>query len=170
MRQLTPLDAQFLAVESRIPARRGREIDPPEADRTASRRPGELEMLGRGLTGLARQPLRALRSVPTALPNLTELPGANAFPGVPTLSRALSGARRALGGPQDPGVFEVASARPPRTCFNGPISAHRSLAIGSVSLDTIADRDQIPSTWPLLRSVTREVEELLAAFGLEPTL
>jgi diacylglycerol O-acyltransferase / wax synthase len=119
------------------PSPEGREIPRPPAQDGAGHRPGELEMLGRGLAGLARQPLRALRSVPTALPNLTELPGANAFPGVPTLSRAVSGARRALGGPQDPGVLEITSARPPRTCFNGPISAHRSLAIGSVSLDTV---------------------------------
>jgi diacylglycerol O-acyltransferase / wax synthase len=121
----------------------GREIEPPPGDGAARRRPGDLEMLGRGLAGLARAPLRALRSAPTALPNLTELPGANAFPGVPTLSRALSGARRALGGPQDPAVLEITSARPPRTCFNGPISAHRSFSFGSVSLDTIkAIKDQ----------------------------
>jgi diacylglycerol O-acyltransferase / wax synthase len=120
------------------PSPEGREVPPPpESDDRSGHRPGELEMLGRGIAGLARQPLRALRSVPTALPNLTELPGANAFPGVPTLSRAVSGARRALGGPQDPGILEITSARPPRTCFNGPISAHRSLAIGSVSLDTV---------------------------------
>jgi WS/DGAT/MGAT family acyltransferase len=118
------------------PSPEGREIDRP-AERTTGHSPGDLEMLGRGLAGLARQPLRALRSVPTALPNLTELPGANAFPGVPSLSRALTGARRALGGPQDPGILEVTGARPPRTCFNGPISAHRSFAFGSVSLDTV---------------------------------
>jgi WS/DGAT/MGAT family acyltransferase len=94
-------------------------------------------MLGRGLVGLARQPLRALRSVPTALPNLTDVPGANAFPGVPALSRVVTGARRALGGPQDPGILEITTARPPRTCFNGPISSHRSVSIGSVSLDTV---------------------------------
>jgi diacylglycerol O-acyltransferase / wax synthase len=119
------------------PSPEGREIEPPSEQRPAGRRPGDLEMLGRGVAGLARQPLRALRSVPTALPNLTELPGANAFPGVPALSRALTGARRALGGPQDPGILEVTGARPPRTCFNGPISAHRSFAFGSVSLDTV---------------------------------
>jgi diacylglycerol O-acyltransferase / wax synthase len=119
------------------PSPEGREIEPPPEDGPARRGPGELEMLGRGLAGLARQPLRALRSAPTALPNLTELPGANAFPGVPALSRALTGARRALGGPQDPGILEVTGARPPRTCFNGPISAHRSFALGSVSLDTV---------------------------------
>src|ERR671914_7599 len=110
---------------------------PPAGADVRGRSPTDLEMLGRGVAGLARQPLRALRSVPTALPNLTELPGANAFPGVPALSRALTGARRALGGPQDPGILEVTTARPPRTCFNGPISAHRSFAFGSVSLDTV---------------------------------
>jgi diacylglycerol O-acyltransferase len=120
------------------PSPEGRAIEPPADDRRRTERhPGELEMLGRGLAGLARQPLRALRSAPSALPNLTELPGANAIPGVPTLSRALTGARRALGGPRDPGILEVTSARPPRTCFNGPISAHRSFAFGSVSLDTV---------------------------------
>jgi diacylglycerol O-acyltransferase len=119
------------------PSPEGREIEPRAGGDPGGHRPTDLEMLGRGVAGLARQPLRALRSVPTALPNLTELPGANAFPGVPTLSRALTGARRALGGPQDPGILEVTTARPPRTCFNGPISAHRSFAFGSVSLDTV---------------------------------
>jgi diacylglycerol O-acyltransferase / wax synthase len=119
------------------PSPEGREIEPPPDDGAAAGPPGDLEMLGRGLVGLARQPLRALRSVPTALPNLTEVPGANAFPGVPALSRVVTGARRALGGPQDPRILEITTARPPRTCFNGPISAHRSLAIGSVSLDTV---------------------------------
>ena len=119
------------------PSPEGRDISSPPDARRAGRPPGELEMLGRGLVGLARQPLRALRSAPSALPNLTELPGANAFPGVPALSRALTGARRTLGGPQDPGILEITTARPPRTCFNGPISAHRSFSFGSVSLDTI---------------------------------
>jgi diacylglycerol O-acyltransferase / wax synthase len=119
------------------PSPEGRAIERPGDQGRPGRRPGDLEMLGRGVAGLARQPLRALRSVPTALPNLTELPGANAFPGVPRLSRALTGARRALGGPQDPGILEVTGARPPRTCFNGPISGHRSFAFGSVALDTV---------------------------------
>jgi diacylglycerol O-acyltransferase / wax synthase len=119
------------------PSARGSASEPSAEDRPPRRRPGELEMLGRGLAGLPRQPLRALRSVPTALPNLTELPGANAIPGVPTLSRALASARRALGGPQDPGILEVTTARPPKTCFNGPVSAHRSFAFGSVSLDAV---------------------------------
>jgi diacylglycerol O-acyltransferase / wax synthase len=118
------------------PSPEGREVPPPEPDR-GGHVPGDLEMLGRGLFGLARTPLRALRSVPTALPNLTELPGANAMPGVPTLSNVVSRVRQTLGGSEDPGILEVTTARPPRTSFNGRISAHRSFAFGSVSLDRV---------------------------------
>src|SRR3954470_18600141 len=70
------------------PSPEGREIPPPEpGSQTSERVPSDLEMLGRGLLGLPRQPLRALRSLPTAAPNLTSLPGATAFPLVPTISR-----------------------------------------------------------------------------------
>jgi diacylglycerol O-acyltransferase / wax synthase len=120
------------------PSPEGREPPPPppeSADR--ERPPGELEMLARGLMGLPRQPLRALRALPTTAPNVTELPGANAIPGMPTLTRVLSRARRLLGAEEDPAVLEVTTARPPRTTFNGPISAHRRFALGSLSLDTV---------------------------------
>ena len=63
--------------------------------------------------------------------------GPTASPGGPPVAGAVPGARRALGGPQDPGILEITSARPPRTCFNGPISGHRSFSFGSVSLDTV---------------------------------
>ncbi|HYH88757.1 MAG TPA: wax ester/triacylglycerol synthase family O-acyltransferase, partial [Solirubrobacteraceae bacterium] len=110
----------------------GREL-PPKPDEPAGERvPGDLEMLGRGLLGLPRQPLRALRSLPSALPNLTALPGANAFPAVPQLTRALSQARG-----DDPSILEVTTARPPKTCFNGRVSPHRRFAFGSLSLDTV---------------------------------
>src|SRR3954454_22330725 len=62
------------------PSPEGRELAPKDADGGPERVPGELEMLGRGLMGLPLQPLRAIRSAPTALPNLTALPGATAFP------------------------------------------------------------------------------------------
>jgi WS/DGAT/MGAT family acyltransferase len=45
--------------------------------------------------------------------------------------------KQLAGAPGDGGVLEVASARPPRTTFNGPISPHRRFAFGSVSLDSV---------------------------------
>jgi diacylglycerol O-acyltransferase / wax synthase len=116
----------------------GREVEPPpDGERTGERVPGELEMLARGMIGLPRQPLRALRAIPSALPNLTELPGATAFPGVPTLSSVLTRVRSALGADVDDGVLEVGTARPPRTSFNGPVSPHRRFSFGSLSLDSV---------------------------------
>ena len=77
------------------PSPEGRELPPKPAGTAGERVPGDLEMLGRGLLGVPRQPWRALRSLPTALPNLTDLPGADAFPVVPRLTAALSRARAA---------------------------------------------------------------------------
>jgi diacylglycerol O-acyltransferase len=122
------------------PSPEGREIPPaPEGAGAGERRPGELEMLGRGLLGLPLQPLRAVRALPKTLPALTEVPGANAFPVVPQLSKAFSRVR-SLGGAQlDDGILEVTSARAPRTPFNGRVSAHRAFAFGSLSLDRVKD-------------------------------
>ena len=119
------------------PSPEGREL-PPRPDLTGERAPGELEMLGRGLLGVPRQPLRALRSLPHTLPNLAELPGAGAIPGAPTLARATGWVRGLVGAEHaPPDVLEATTARPPRTAFNGPISSHRRLAIGRLSLDRV---------------------------------
>jgi diacylglycerol O-acyltransferase / wax synthase len=114
------------------PSPDGKEIPPKPSGSTSERVPGDLEMLGRGLLGVPRQPWRALRSLPTALPNLTDLPGANAFPIVPQLTAALSRARG-----DDPSVLEVTTARAPKTSFNGPVGPHRRFAFGSLSLATV---------------------------------
>ena len=74
------------------PSPEGREMPPPPPEPTGERVPGDLEMLGRGLLGLPAPAVRALRALPGVLPNLTDLPGATAFPGVTTLSRGLAGA------------------------------------------------------------------------------
>jgi diacylglycerol O-acyltransferase / wax synthase len=128
------------------PSPEGREIHPP-SEAAGERVPGDLEMLGRGLLGLPRQPLRALRALPTTLPALTEIPGANAFPLVPRLSKGFSKLRERAGAPMGPEVLEVTTARPPRTCFNGRISPHRRFAFGDVSLDRVrALKDQLGVT------------------------
>jgi WS/DGAT/MGAT family acyltransferase len=118
------------------PSPEGREV-PPKPDLSGERVPTDLEMLGRGLMGLPRQPLRALRSLPTTLPALTEVPGANAFPLVPRLSKGFAKLREMAGAPTGPEVLEVATARPPRTSFNGRIGPHRRFAYGDLSLDRV---------------------------------
>jgi diacylglycerol O-acyltransferase / wax synthase len=120
------------------PSPEGREIAPPLEERATESPPGELSMLGRGLLSLPLQPLKALRSAPSALPHLPMLPGASALPGGPTLARGLTRVRRRLGvEPHDPEILEATGARPPKTCFNGPISGHRRFSFGQMSLDRV---------------------------------
>ena len=73
--------------------------------------PRDREMLLRGLRGLPRQPLRALRSLPRTVQGFTDLPGANALPGVPTLSHVYSRVRRTLGSDESTDILEVTKAR-----------------------------------------------------------
>jgi WS/DGAT/MGAT family acyltransferase len=101
------------------------------------RLPSQLEMLGRGLLGLPRQPLRALTSLPNALPALPDFPGAAMVPGVPQLQRARAAVTRRLYGRTDEALVEMRASRPPRTRFNRPVSAHRRFAFASLPLDDV---------------------------------
>ena len=71
------------------------------------------------------------------LPNVTDFPGATAIPGVTTLSKGLSGLRRRIAGDVPAEALESSTSHAPRTHFNGPISPHRRLSCGQVSLDTV---------------------------------
>ena len=109
----------------------GRDVPPPEAESSGDRVPGGVEMLGRGLLGLPRQPLRAALGLPSVLSGLEGVDIYRTLPGVGTVSRA---ARRLTRGNRDGGVLEGGSVRAPRTRFNGRVSAHRRFAFGSLSL------------------------------------
>jgi len=97
--------------------------------------PGELGMLVRGLAGAARYPLRALRALPSAAPNLEETQFA-AIPGAATLGRLVSRAQRAILRQQAP-LVERGQLAAPKTTFSGRISAHRRFTFGQLSLDDV---------------------------------
>ncbi len=112
----------------------GRQLPAPQPSDGADRAPGEVEMLARGLLGVPRYPLRMLRALPSALPNLDETPF-SALPGAGLVARATGRLQRIARGEGD--VVERMTLRPPRTSFNGRISAHRRFVFGKLSLDDV---------------------------------
>jgi diacylglycerol O-acyltransferase len=117
---------------------KGREVPPPERRSSDRGMPSDVELLGRGLLGLPRHSLRAVRGVPTAVSHIDALPVVSAIPGVRRLRRAANRVATLLPGPLgNEDLLEMPATRAPRTRFSEPISAHRRLAIGSLPLDTI---------------------------------
>jgi WS/DGAT/MGAT family acyltransferase len=91
-------------------------------------------MLARGLLGLPRYPVRVIKSAPRALPNLAEVQSFAAIPGVKALGRAAARAQRALGRETVVGRLDLT---PPRTSFNGRVSAHRRYAFAQLGLEDV---------------------------------
>jgi WS/DGAT/MGAT family acyltransferase len=115
----------------------GPEIEPPK-DWKPERAPAQLEMLQRGLLGMAAQPVRALRGMPRTLPNLMELPGAGSVPGMGAVAGLARRASRLVGiGPDEGSVIEQPRMSAPRTSLNGAVSPHRRFAFASLPLDDV---------------------------------
>jgi diacylglycerol O-acyltransferase len=99
----------------------------------AEEMPGTGQMLARAALGIPRYPLRLLRALPSALPNVEDtpfgvLPGASIAGGLGTRVRKLLGGRV----PQGSERFTA-----PRTSFNGRISPHRRFTFGQLALDDV---------------------------------
>jgi diacylglycerol O-acyltransferase len=112
----------------------GREPPPPAGP--PAPQPGQLEMLGRGLLGLPRYPLRLLSSVPRALPNIDEVPTLAGVPGVKTVGRVVARAQRALGRGRVVGHLNLV---PPHTLINGRVSAHRRFVFTELPFDEVKE-------------------------------
>src|SRR5205814_2001942 len=103
--------------------------DPVKVD-GVEHQPGQVEMLARGLLGVPRYPVRLLRSLPTTIPNVDEVPAIfGGIPGAGTVGRI---AGRITGVTRGRNTLQA-----PKTRFNGRISAHRRFAFGQMSLEEI---------------------------------
>lgn len=96
--------------------------------------PSRGEMMARALMGLPRYPLRAMRALPSAIPNLEDTPFA-ALPGAGLVGR-LAGRGARIAGREIP-VRAGRKLVAPKTFFNGRISAHRKFAFGDLSLEDV---------------------------------
>jgi diacylglycerol O-acyltransferase len=110
---------------------------PPEGDVNGAREaPGQWEMLARGVLGVPRYPLRALRSLPRALPNVSETGALGNLPGAGTIGGIADRLQRTI-------TRQPALPRPkfeaPKTTFNGRVSPHRRFAFGEMGLDEVKD-------------------------------
>ena len=113
----------------------GREIEVPARWGDNELVPGPMGMLARGVLGVARYPLRALRALPSALPNLEETQFST-IPGASALGRLVSRTQLAITRQQAP--YETGERHPaPKTSFSGRVSAHRRFTFGQLSLDEV---------------------------------
>jgi diacylglycerol O-acyltransferase len=97
--------------------------------------PGDLGMAARGLMAVPKYPLRALKAIPRAIPNLDETSFAT-LPGAGTVSGTVRRVKRAVTGEDGP-VNNRERLHAPHTSFNGRVSPHRRFAFGQLSLDEV---------------------------------
>jgi diacylglycerol O-acyltransferase len=111
--------------------------EPPEDLWEPDPLPGPLELIARGLTASAAQPVDILRTLPRALPHVADLPGAAMVPGIQAVSDLADAAvRTATTGAAGRGG-ERRTVTTPGTPLNAPITAHRRFAYGSLPLDEV---------------------------------
>ncbi|MGI8900040.1 MAG: WS/DGAT/MGAT family O-acyltransferase [Nocardioides sp.] len=111
-----------------------RDVEPEEPSAT-DRIPSSADLFLDGVRQLALSPLELMRTVPRSLSYLDQVPGAANVPGVRLVSQVAGRVGRVLG--QDRAELDGLDLRTPRTPLNGPITAHRRFAFGSVPLSDV---------------------------------
>ena len=108
----------------------GRQLPVPRRWGDEEPPPSDAGMLARGLLGLSRYPVRALRSLPAAVPNIEETPF-SALPGAGAVGRL---AKTIAGGNGSASRERLVA---PKTSFNGRVSAHRRFTFGQLPLEAV---------------------------------
>ncbi|MGH3370471.1 MAG: WS/DGAT/MGAT family O-acyltransferase [Nocardioidaceae bacterium] len=111
-----------------------RDVEPEHEEFVPRQLPSRVDLVRRGLTSAALDPLEVLRVVPRSLSYLDELPGATNFPGARLVSETAGLVSRALGGGASVGGRTLHA---PRTPLNAPITSHRRFAFGSVPMSDV---------------------------------
>ncbi len=109
----------------------------PTPDVPAERFPSEVEMLGRGVVGMLRHPIRVLRAMPTTSPHLDHIPTIRHLPGVKVIARGSRQIKRLVPAADDTAVAAGIDLVAPKTLFQSGVSAHRRVAFGSLPLDDV---------------------------------
>ena len=94
-------------------------------------------MLGRGVIGMLRYPIRAMRAMPTTLPYLDDVPTIRHLPGVKAIARGSRQVKRLVPAAGDGSVAAGIDLVAPETPFQTGISVHRRVATGSLPLDDV---------------------------------
>lgn len=97
--------------------------------------PSSLELVRQGVASLASEPREILRTLPKALPHLADIPGSAMVPGAQTISDIADSLVQLAGMPGRTERPRTLAA--PRTPLNGPITAHRRFAFGSLPLEAL---------------------------------
>ena len=112
----------------------GREMPPPPP-REHDDVPDGSELVARALLGLPRYPLRMLRALPSAVPNIEDTPFAT-LPGAGVVGDVAGLVQRVLGDGDAPARGAL---KAPRTSFNARVTPHRRFAFGQMSLEEVKD-------------------------------
>ena len=115
----------------------GRELPDEGPSIETSRHPGSIGLLGRGATALPGKVVKGVKSVPSTVMNVSDLPPVRALPGVRSLGVATERVRRALGRHGEEEMPGRAGLQAPRTLLNQRISSHRHFSFGTLSLPDV---------------------------------